>query len=171
MFPKWKILEIYFNIAEWGEGIYGIRSAANYYFKKSPTNLLPKESAFLAMLLPSPIRYAQSFRDRELTDFAHSSIHRVLLRMAKAKYIDLDEVPSLESELLNFESEPAPDVKNILGDTKDSMPLDPDKTKPEPKKEIVGEDVLPKPIEMIEEPSDEFEEEETAETTTDSASS
>jgi monofunctional glycosyltransferase len=48
-------LEIYLNIAEWGDGIYGIEAAAQRYFHKSAKELNPLESALLATALPNPI--------------------------------------------------------------------------------------------------------------------
>jgi monofunctional biosynthetic peptidoglycan transglycosylase len=71
---KKKILEVYFNIAEWDGGIYGIGAASWHYFQKPPSQLSAKEGAFLAMLLPSPKRYSQSFRNRKLTQYATETI-------------------------------------------------------------------------------------------------
>lgn len=51
---KRRILELYLNIAEWGPGIYGAESAARHYFDKSASALSPRDSAFLAAILPSP---------------------------------------------------------------------------------------------------------------------
>jgi len=51
---KERIMEIYLNIIEWGDGIYGIGPAAQYYFRKSPVELMPVESAFLASIIPYP---------------------------------------------------------------------------------------------------------------------
>jgi monofunctional biosynthetic peptidoglycan transglycosylase len=47
--------EIYLNIAEWGDGIYGIEAAAERYFHKSASQLNPHEAALLATALPNPI--------------------------------------------------------------------------------------------------------------------
>lgn len=105
---KSRILEIYLNIAEWGDGIYGIRAAAQYYFGKTPAQLTPKEGAFLAMLLPSPKRYSQSFKSRQLTDYARKSMGSILEKMTQARYIT-EEQRLLESyEPLSFESAPPP---------------------------------------------------------------
>ena len=49
-------LEIYLNIAEWGDGIYGIEAAAQRYFHKSASQLNPHEAALLATALPNPIQ-------------------------------------------------------------------------------------------------------------------
>src|SRR5690606_33399943 len=67
-----------------GEGVYGIKEGARHYFNKHPSRLTAREGAFLAMLLPSPIRYSQSFKQRELTDFAKTQIDRILLKLRQA---------------------------------------------------------------------------------------
>ena len=54
---KKRILEIYLNVAEWGEGIFGIGAASSHYFGKSPAALTPEEAARLASALPNPRRY------------------------------------------------------------------------------------------------------------------
>jgi monofunctional glycosyltransferase len=51
---KARTLEIYLNIAEWGDGIYGIEAAAQRYFHKSAKELNPHEAALLATSLPNP---------------------------------------------------------------------------------------------------------------------
>lgn len=54
---KERILEVYLNIAEFGEGIFGVEAAAQHFFKKSAKNLTLQESALLAASLPNPIVY------------------------------------------------------------------------------------------------------------------
>lgn len=53
---KQRIMEIYLNAVEFGPGIYGITHAADHYFGKHPSELHSKEAAFLALMLPSPVR-------------------------------------------------------------------------------------------------------------------
>jgi monofunctional biosynthetic peptidoglycan transglycosylase len=53
--PKARTLEIYLNIAEWGDGLYGIEAAAQRYFHKSASQLNPYEAALLATSLPNPV--------------------------------------------------------------------------------------------------------------------
>ena len=53
---KGRTLEIYLNIAEWGDGLYGIEAAAQRYFHKSASQLSSHEAALLATSLPNPIR-------------------------------------------------------------------------------------------------------------------
>ncbi len=52
---KKRILELYLNVIEWGDGIYGAEAASRYYFKKSASNLSPQEAAYLAAMIPSPL--------------------------------------------------------------------------------------------------------------------
>lgn len=80
-FKKYKILEAYLNIIELGPEIYGIERGARYYFDKPASRLSAREGAFLAMLLPSPIRYGESFRNKKLTKFALRIVNRNLLSL------------------------------------------------------------------------------------------
>jgi monofunctional biosynthetic peptidoglycan transglycosylase len=93
---KKRILEIYLNCIEYGPGLFGIREASQHYFKKAPSDLTAKESAFIAMLLPSPKKYYVSFKKRELTKFAKSRIQAILKKMKMGKVISQEQ---LESEL------------------------------------------------------------------------
>ena len=52
---KKRILELYLNIIEWGDGIYGAESASRYYFNKSASGLTPQEAAYLSAMIPSPL--------------------------------------------------------------------------------------------------------------------
>jgi membrane peptidoglycan carboxypeptidase len=51
---KSRILELYLNIVEWGEGIYGAEAAARFYFGKPASNLNLNEATLLAAMLPNP---------------------------------------------------------------------------------------------------------------------
>jgi len=57
LLPKRRILEIYLNIAEFGDGIYGAEAAARRYFGRPAQQLTPNQAARLAAVLPSPKRY------------------------------------------------------------------------------------------------------------------
>jgi monofunctional biosynthetic peptidoglycan transglycosylase len=54
LLTKPRILEIYLNVIEWGNGIYGAEAAAQYHLKKSAASLTPAEAAFLAAMIPNP---------------------------------------------------------------------------------------------------------------------
>ncbi|MGY1424094.1 monofunctional biosynthetic peptidoglycan transglycosylase [Lysobacter sp. A289] len=58
MWPKSRIIEVYVNIAEFGDGVYGAQAAARGYFGKDAAQLSPAEAARLAAVLPSPKRYS-----------------------------------------------------------------------------------------------------------------
>jgi monofunctional biosynthetic peptidoglycan transglycosylase len=54
---KQRILEVYMNVAEWGEGVFGLEAASLYHFGKSAKRLSPMQMALLASCLPSPLKY------------------------------------------------------------------------------------------------------------------
>jgi monofunctional glycosyltransferase len=53
---KRRILELYLNVAEWGDGVYGAEAAARFWFNKPAVELSPEEAAVLAAMLPAPRR-------------------------------------------------------------------------------------------------------------------
>lgn len=58
---KRRILEIYLNNVEWGEGIFGAEAAAQYYFRKPAAQLTPLEASRLAVMLPGPRAFQKNF--------------------------------------------------------------------------------------------------------------
>ncbi len=57
MLSKQRILEIYLNNVEWGEGVFGAEAAAQYYFRTRAASLSPAQAARLAVMLPAPKRF------------------------------------------------------------------------------------------------------------------
>jgi len=57
MLTKRRILELYLNVIEWGDGVYGAEAAARKYFGKSAADLTRDEAARLAAVIPSPLRH------------------------------------------------------------------------------------------------------------------
>ncbi|MEO7854659.1 MAG: transglycosylase domain-containing protein, partial [Rubrivivax sp.] len=57
MLSKQRILEIYLNSVEWGEGVFGAQAAARHYFGKDAAQLSAEEAARLAVMLPAPKRF------------------------------------------------------------------------------------------------------------------
>jgi monofunctional biosynthetic peptidoglycan transglycosylase len=55
IWSKRRMMEIYLNIAEWGEGVFGAEAAAQKYFRKSAKKLTRREAALLARALPNPL--------------------------------------------------------------------------------------------------------------------
>ena len=60
LWPKQRILEVYLNIVEWGDGIYGAEAAARHHFGRSAAELSTREAARLAAVLPSPLKWSAS---------------------------------------------------------------------------------------------------------------
>lgn len=54
IWTKTRMIEIYLNIAEWDEGIFGIEAASRHYFKRSAAKLSARQAALLAVTLPNP---------------------------------------------------------------------------------------------------------------------
>src|SRR4051812_27826574 len=78
---KRRILELYLNIAEWGDGVFGAEAAARYHFGRPASALGVEQSAFLAVILPSPRRY-----DRvRLTPYVAGRVDTILARMKSAQ--------------------------------------------------------------------------------------
>lgn len=57
LLSKKRILEIYLNNVEWGEGVFGAQSAARHYFRVDAARLAPDQAARLAVMLPAPKRF------------------------------------------------------------------------------------------------------------------
>src|SRR5919205_792642 len=53
---KRRILELYLNVIEWGDGIYGAEAASQYYFHKPASQLSVREAAYLSAMIPSPLK-------------------------------------------------------------------------------------------------------------------
>ena len=77
---KRRILEVYLNVAEWGNGVFGAEAAARHYFGRPAASLGPAEAARLAVMLPNPRRYEKTFGPRLA---AHAA--RVQRRMANSQ--------------------------------------------------------------------------------------
>jgi hypothetical protein len=81
---KERMLEVYFNIIEWGPNIYGIGEASHFYFQKSPVDLNLKECLFLAAIIPKPKGFMYRFdSEKQLKSFATKQdnfLTRLMLR-------------------------------------------------------------------------------------------
>src|SRR5262249_36249261 len=97
--PKSRILEIYLNIIEWGPGIYGIGPAAKHYFECDVGELTPKQAAFLASIIPNPIKYHVYYRQGALSEVWEKRVHDLLVKMrdtgviSEAELIQAEETP------------------------------------------------------------------------------
>jgi hypothetical protein len=80
---KDRILEIYFNVIEYGPGLYGIGPAAKHYFGKAPKDLNPREAAFFSSILPAPKERYKQYCNGTLTRWTNDKIDRILQLMVK----------------------------------------------------------------------------------------
>lgn len=78
---KRRILELYLNFAEWGEGVFGAEAAARHHFGVPATALTPEQAAWLAAILPSPRRYEHG----RTTPYIQARISTILARTASAQ--------------------------------------------------------------------------------------
>jgi monofunctional biosynthetic peptidoglycan transglycosylase len=76
---KRRILELYLNVVEWGEGIFGAEAAARHYFQESASDLTPLEAAKLAAVLPNPRKYDPTGKQRYVLRRA-SFIYNIMVR-------------------------------------------------------------------------------------------
>ena len=63
---KERMLEVYFNVIEFGPDVYGIGEASQFYFQKSPRNLSLNECLFLASIVPKPKKFMYQFNEQGL---------------------------------------------------------------------------------------------------------
>lgn len=119
LISKDRILELYLNIIELGDGIYGVREGARHYFSKHPKDLTAREGAFLAMLLPSPVKYSISFREKKLTEFANGQVNSILIKMRQAGILTREEQQAEAAKKFYWEQDAnaAPAYEQYLQDS------------------------------------------------------
>ncbi len=76
---KRRILELYLNVAEWGDGLFGVGTAARRYYGKSAAGLGPREAAQLAAALPNPRRFRPDGSSRYAANRAER-IYQIMVR-------------------------------------------------------------------------------------------
>lgn len=115
---KKRIIELYLNVAEWGEGIFGIEAAARHHYGKGAASLTAREAARLAAVLPNPRRFDPTGSGRFVTGRAER-IYRIMLRRGiiipeyeelmqePDEPVVLEDVPPQEAAQEQGESAPA----------------------------------------------------------------
>jgi len=89
--PKSRILEIYLNIIEWGPEIYGVGEAAQHYFGREAADVTPKQAAFLASIIPNPIKYYVYYRQGALSEVWEKRVHELLVKMRDRGVLNEEE--------------------------------------------------------------------------------
>ena len=119
---KKEILEKYLNVVQFGKNIFGIKQASQFYFKKHPSQLEPTEAAFLAMVLPNPEKYSQSYYKKDLTRFARKRINRIVQMMYKVGRLNLETYNAAEANIDYFiRGEKAPDEDELTDEDLDEV--------------------------------------------------
>lgn len=89
---KERMLEVYFNIIEWGPNIYGIGEASHFYFQKRPSDLTLKECLFLATIIPKPKGFMYRFdSENQLKSFAKQQDNFLTRLMLRRNLIDAND--------------------------------------------------------------------------------
>ena len=88
---KLMIFELYLNLAHFARDTYGIRAAAQYYFKKNVANLTLRESLFLASILPNPIIFGGQFLEGKLSSSRLNKMINVGNALRQTNRISADE--------------------------------------------------------------------------------
>ena len=101
---KRRILELYLNVVEWGEGIFGIEAASRHYYGKPSSELTPFEATRLAAILPSPKRYNPLGDQRYVTTRANDIYNIMIQRgIIAPEYEEINE-----NDESSFVESPAP---------------------------------------------------------------
>lgn len=87
LLSKEEILTWYINLAEFGDGIYGLRAASKHYFQTKPELLTIQHGANLAVVLPSPNGWSVGLRRRHLTSFGERRYANIVTQMFRTGYI------------------------------------------------------------------------------------
>ncbi|MFA6925116.1 MAG: biosynthetic peptidoglycan transglycosylase [Bacteroidales bacterium] len=121
LISKNRMLEIYFNIIEWGPMVYGANEAAHYYFNKDVSKLTLAEDIYLASIIPRPKLFKYNFdKDKHLRKWLaeyYKIIAQILLRKEKISQAEADNlIPDVQlkgrakSELMQPDSIPLDSV-------------------------------------------------------------
>ena len=96
---KKRILEIYLNAAEWGEGIFGIEAASRHYYSKPASALAPEEAARLASVLPNPRKY-NPIGTSKYVETRSRIIYDIMVRrgIVIPEYEEIENIPEPEQQ-------------------------------------------------------------------------
>jgi monofunctional biosynthetic peptidoglycan transglycosylase len=116
---KDRILELYLNVAEMGEEIWGVEAASRYYFDRSAAELYLDQAAAIAVMLPFPLRSNPGFRPGRMASRQH-----LIIRLLRGEPVEVPPVPEEEAMPVPVESPPPTPL--------DTMALPVDSTTPRP---------------------------------------
>jgi monofunctional biosynthetic peptidoglycan transglycosylase len=96
---KKRILEIYLNVVEWGEGIFGIEAASRHYYNKPASALDPEEASRLAAVLPNPRKY-NPLGNQMYVIYRSNLIYKIMINrgIVVPEYYDITEENAIPEE-------------------------------------------------------------------------
>jgi monofunctional biosynthetic peptidoglycan transglycosylase len=108
---KKRILTLYLNVVEWGDGVYGIEAGALEHFGVHARDLSPMQAAVLAALLPNPRQRNPKRKSRTVYKYAE----KILTRMQAARRLDAVSAAAARQELAELfgVAKPAPTVEQV----------------------------------------------------------
>jgi hypothetical protein len=118
---KDRILEIYFNIIEYGPGLYGIGPASWHYFSKPAKDLNAREAAFFSSILPSPKERYKQYCQNTLTKWSMAKIDRILALMKTRKRITEEEYTQAMATPLLFAKDDSETEKDCMDRVKKAI--------------------------------------------------
>lgn len=111
---KDRILEIYFNVIEYGPALYGIGPASWHFFSKPPKDLNPVEAAFFSSILPDPKGRYKQYCEGTLTRWTEDKIKRILGVMRKRDRLTQAEYEQAMATPLLFAKDDSETEKECL---------------------------------------------------------
>ncbi|KAF2518859.1 glycosyl transferase [Flavobacterium salilacus subsp. salilacus] len=122
---KERMLEVYFNVIEWGPDVYGIGEASQYYFQKMPAELTLDECLFLASIVPRPKSFMWQFNDEgKLKPYAER--HNTYIRdlMLRRQLITPEDTLQQEEVYINGPARARLKIKDTMAIANDSIDID-----------------------------------------------
>lgn len=113
---KERIMEVYLNVIEFGPGVYGVTRGSAHYFGKAPADLTPPEAAYLALMLPSPVRRHVNYCEGGLTPVFQAKMKRLLGIMQTRGRLDPETYEQWKDGVITFDATELVSKKECLAE-------------------------------------------------------
>ncbi|HEY1418273.1 MAG TPA: biosynthetic peptidoglycan transglycosylase, partial [Myxococcaceae bacterium] len=100
--PKARLMEIYLNIIEWGPGLNGLGEASRHYFGVNPRNLSVQQAAFLATIIPNPVKYHAMYEKGRLWPGWQHRVRNLVRKLESNGIIDSGQAFQAEFTPVKF---------------------------------------------------------------------
>jgi monofunctional glycosyltransferase len=120
---KRRILELYLNVAEWGEGIFGIEAASRHYYRKSAIELSAMEAVRMVTALPNPRKYNPAGNSGYINKRSRI-IYNIMVRrgVVVEDYEEIIKTPDTETDIQKGYLKVVPETGQQTPDTKQTAP-------------------------------------------------